>query len=103
MREERHTGAMLVQAATRAGRRAIVLRGWGDLGPADASSDCLVIDDVNHDALLPRVAVVVHHGGAGTTHAAARSGRPQVVVPHHYDQFYWARRVKRLGIGVADF
>jgi vancomycin aglycone glucosyltransferase len=48
-----------------------------------------------------RVATVVHHGGAGTTTAAARAGAPQVVIPQHYDQHYWADRVHQLGLGVA--
>ena len=47
------------------------------------------------------MAAVVHHGGAGTTAAAARAGKPQVLVPHNYDQFYWAHRVSSLRIGVA--
>jgi len=41
----------------------------------------------------------VHHGGAGTTTAAAAAGVPQVILPHLLDQFYWAHRVERLGIG----
>ena len=45
------------------------------------------------------VAAVVHHGGAGTTTAAARAGVPQILVPHLLDQHYWAQRVQRLGIG----
>src|SRR5262249_25312742 len=57
--------------------------------------------EVNVQALFPRVAAVVHHGGAGTTTAAALAGAPQVVIPHHYDQHYWARQVQRLGIGTA--
>jgi vancomycin aglycone glucosyltransferase len=47
------------------------------------------------------MAAVVHHGGAGTTTTAARAGAPQVLVPHVLDQFYWARRVEALGIGVG--
>lgn len=102
MRAEPATGSILVAAARRLRRRSILLKGWADLSPSDAGSDCLVIGDVNHEKLLPRVAAIVHHGGAGTTHAAARAGRPQVVVPHHYDQFYWASRVCKLGIGVSS-
>ncbi|MDP9001106.1 MAG: hypothetical protein M3O46_13455 [Myxococcota bacterium] len=45
------------------------------------------------------MAAVVHHGGAGTTAASARAGVPQVVVPMFGDQFYWASRVRALGIG----
>jgi vancomycin aglycone glucosyltransferase len=43
----------------------------------------------------------VHHGGAGTTLAAARAGTPQVVVPMFSDQPYWASRVRALGIGTS--
>jgi UDP:flavonoid glycosyltransferase YjiC (YdhE family) len=45
------------------------------------------------------VATVIHHGGAGTTTAAASAGVPQVIVPHLLDQFYWAHRIERLGLG----
>jgi vancomycin aglycone glucosyltransferase len=67
----------------------------------DAEPDCLRIGEVNHQSLFKRVAAVVHHGGAGTTTAAARAGAPQVVIPQHYDQHYWAQRVHQLGIGTA--
>jgi vancomycin aglycone glucosyltransferase len=59
------------------------------------------VDDVNHDALFKRVAAVVHHGGAGTTAAAARAGVPQLITPMFSDQFYWSRRVVELGIGTT--
>ena len=42
---------------------------------------------------------VVHHGGAGTTASAMRAGVPQVVAPFFYDQFFWADRVQRAGLG----
>ena len=41
---------------------------------------------------------MVHHGGAGTTHAAVAAGAPSVVVPHVGDQRYWAERLHRLGV-----
>lgn len=44
-----------------------------------------------HEALLPRCAAVMHHGGAGTTAAALRAGTPQLVCPLHFDQFTWVR------------
>jgi vancomycin aglycone glucosyltransferase len=47
------------------------------------------------------VAAVIHHGGAGTTTAAARAGCPQVLIPQYTDQPYFARRVAELGVGVA--
>jgi vancomycin aglycone glucosyltransferase len=83
------------------GRRVVLSRGWADLDLIDDKDDCLVVGEVNHQALFRRVSAVVHHGGAGTTTTAARAGVPQVVVPQIADQPYWAGRVADLGIGAA--
>jgi vancomycin aglycone glucosyltransferase len=92
---------VMIQSARALGLRAILLRGWADLSLIDNEPDCIAIGEVNHQALFKRVAAIVHHGGAGTTHAATRSGASQVVIPQHYDQFYWAGRVQQLGIGTV--
>jgi vancomycin aglycone glucosyltransferase len=92
---------VMIESARAVGRRAIVSRGWADLAAIDDAADCLVIGEVNQQALFARVAGTVHHGGAGTTTAAALAGVPQVLVPQMYDQRYWAARVQALGIGVA--
>ncbi len=90
---------VMIETARALGRRAIILRGWADLSLVDDEPDCLAISEANYEALFERVTAVVHHGGAGTTTAAARAGAPQVVIPQHYDQHYWAQRVQQLGIG----
>lgn len=64
----------------------------------DPSPSLLRIAAVDHRALLPRAALAVHHGGAGTTHAVAAAGIPSVVIPHVGDQRYWADRLHRLGV-----
>jgi vancomycin aglycone glucosyltransferase len=101
MRASEQTGRMLVEAARALGLRSILSQGWADLTPSDSGDDCLSIGDVNHGKLFPRVAAIVHHGGSGTTTAAVRAGRAQVIIPHNYDQFYWAHRVQELGVGVS--
>lgn len=98
---EEESARAAIEAIRGQGRRVLVGRGWAGLSLIDDRDDCFVIGDVNHQALFGRVAAVVHHGGAGTTTAAARVGVPQVVVPQGGDQFYWAGRVAELGIGVA--
>ncbi|KGN41643.1 glycosyltransferase [Knoellia aerolata] len=88
----------LVADAARAARVRVVLhRGSAGLGSLD---DEWVRDvgDVPHGWLLPRMAGVVHHGGAGTTGAALRAGVPQAVVAHIGDQPYWGRRVWEIGV-----
>ncbi|MFN8091775.1 MAG: glycosyltransferase [Vicinamibacteria bacterium] len=91
----------MVTAARAVGRRAVLSRGWADLSHEGAGPDVMTIGEVNVRALFPRVAAVVHHGGAGTTTAAELAGAPQVVVPQIYDQHYWAKRVRQLGVGTA--
>jgi vancomycin aglycone glucosyltransferase len=66
---------------------------------ADDARDCIEIGEVNQQALFRRTAAVVHHGGAGTTTTAAAAGKPQIVLPHMYDQYYWGNQVERLNIG----
>ncbi|BAV98549.1 glycosyltransferase [Lysobacter enzymogenes] len=90
-----------VDAVRAQGRRVILAGGWAGLTPIEHGDDCFALGEVNQQALFPHVAAIVHHGGAGTTMAATRSGRPQVVVPQIADQPYWAGRVADLGIGVA--
>jgi UDP:flavonoid glycosyltransferase YjiC (YdhE family) len=90
-----------VEAIRAQGRRVILSRGWADLALIDDGDDCFAVGEVNHQVLFGRVAAVVHHGGAGTTHVAARAGAPQIVVPQIADQPYFAGRVAELGIGVA--
>jgi len=101
MRALEQSERMFVDAARAVGRRAIVQRGWAELDASSAGDDCLAIGDIDHAKLFPRCAAIVHHGGSGTTTSAARSSRPQLVIPHMYDQFYFAHRVNELGIGVS--
>jgi vancomycin aglycone glucosyltransferase len=101
MRASEQTGRVLIEAARALGRRSIISQGWANLSSIDAGGDCISIGDVNHEKLFTRVAAIVHHGGAGTTTAAARAGKAQVVVPHLYDQHYWAHRVRKSGVGVS--
>lgn len=42
----------------------------------------------------------MHHGGAGTTGASLRAGLPTIVKPFFGDQFFWAARVQKLGVGI---
>lgn len=47
--------------------------------------------------LAPYCAAFVHHGGAGTTHAALRAGLPSVVLPFIFEQQLWAKQLRRVG------
>jgi sterol 3beta-glucosyltransferase len=96
-----HAAAQLIfDAVKMAGARAVLARGWSlshDIYPPD---DVCVVDSVPHSWLFSRVAGVVHHGGAGTTAAGLRAGKPTFIVPHFAEQPFWGRRVHELGVGV---
>jgi sterol 3beta-glucosyltransferase len=91
--------AIVLQALQLTGQRAVLATGWGGLKSEDVPPSILVIDSAPHDWLFPRMAAVVHHGGAGTTGAGLRAGRPTVVCPFVGDQTFWGRRVAALGVG----
>ncbi len=93
------TTQIIAAAAAGTGIRIVLGSGWAELGHVPLPREILVVDEICHAALFPRLAAVVHHGGAGTTATAARAGVPQLVVPHMLDQYYWGRRVEDLGIG----
>ena len=63
------------------------------------NKDVFFTGPLPHDWILPRSSAVVHHGGAGTTGAVIQAGVPGVVLPVSADQFFWGRRVKKLGAG----
>jgi len=89
-----------VAAARAIGRRAVIAGGWAALqAHIQEADDVITLDNVPHSLIFPRVAAAVHHGGAGTTTAAARAGVPQILLPHILDQYYWAHRVEVLGLG----
>ncbi|PYH93363.1 UDP-glucose,sterol transferase [Aspergillus ellipticus CBS 707.79] len=92
----------IVFAAVReSGQRAIVSKGWGNLGADedDIPDNILMIGKCPHDWLFQRVSCVIHHGGAGTTAAGLVLGRPTVVVPFFGDQPFWGSIVARAGAG----
>jgi UDP:flavonoid glycosyltransferase YjiC (YdhE family) len=93
--------APIVREALRAaGVRGLVQAGWAGMD-AGTSDDVLTIGDVPHEWLLPRVAAVVHHAGAGTTAATLRAAVPSVPTPVFADQPLWAQRLVALGCAPA--
>ena len=92
----------LVTAALAAcGKRGLLLSGGGALGARESDARVHVINGAPHDRLLPLMAAVIHHGGAGTTGAALRAGLPSAICPFFGDQPFWARQVQDLGAGPA--
>ncbi|KAF4540217.1 UDP-glucuronosyl/UDP-glucosyltransferase [Lasiodiplodia theobromae] len=90
---------IVLEAVKKSGVRALVSRGWGNMGGSDVPDNVFLLGNVPHDWLFPRVSAVVHHGGAGTTAIGIALGKPTVIVPFFGDQPWWASMVYRAGAG----
>ncbi len=90
---------LMMRALELSGQRGLLLTGWGGLAPHAPSDKIFFAENVPHAWLFPRLAAVVHHGGAGTTGAGLRAGVPNIITPHSGDQYAWAEQVVKLGAG----
>ena len=84
---------LITEAVAASGRRCIVGAGWAGMGAGGLPQGWRIVRDAPHALLFPRTAVVVHHGGSGTTAQALRAGVPQVLLPLILDQFHHAHRL----------
>lgn len=89
---------LILRALELSGQRGILLTGWGGLTAATAPANVFFVDNVPHAWLFPRMAAVVHHGGAGTTSAGFRAGVPNLITPFALDQYAWAGLATQLGV-----
>ena len=92
---------IVIEVLAKAGQRGIIASGWGGLQANALPDSIFMIDEAPHHWLFPRVAAVVHHGGAGTTAAGLYAGKPSIICPFIADQPFWGRRVHELGVGPA--
>jgi hypothetical protein len=96
---------MIFEAAKLAGVRALVNKGWGGLGDGDdvqVPDNVFMLENTPHDWLFPKVAAVVHHGGAGTTAIGLKCGKPTMIVPFFGDQPFWGAEVAKHQAGALE-
>ncbi len=96
---ERRT-RLVLRALELTGQRGVLLTGWGAVARLPTSADVFYAKEAPHSWLFPRMAAVVHHGGAGTTAAALRAGVPSLISPFLLDQYAWADCVVKSGTGL---
>lgn len=97
-------GALAVAAA---GMIPLVVIGTNPITPpqkqqlkASLPGGTRLLNWVPYEHVFPRLKVIVHHGGMGTTHAAVVHAVPQVIAPHAADQRGQARRAAQAKVGL---
>ncbi len=101
-RESERLTRILVEAVEAVGLRAILAQATSSIGSGLRESERIFVlreYPIPHHVLFPRLAAAVHHGSWITTHLAARAGIPQLVLPQASDQYMWADRVAKCGLG----
>ncbi|KAJ6030931.1 hypothetical protein N7460_011197 [Penicillium canescens] len=88
----------ILDAVNAVGVRAIISKGWSNLG-GKHTENVYFVEDCPHEWLFQHVAAVVHHGGAGTTACGLRNARPTIIVPFFGDQPFWGAMVAAAGAG----
>lgn len=101
-RDQERVWSTLREAGGRAGMRLVILGASRDLERATESEpDVLAYRYAPLSAVVRHARAVVHQGGAGATHAALRAGVPSVVLPHGFDHFVHAARLRHHGVGLT--
>ena len=94
------TLAIIIEALSITKQRAVVGLGWTKNDCKEQLPDnVFLVENVPHTWLFPKMKMVIHHGGAGTTATGLRAGKPTIIIPHNADQPAWGKRVFELGVG----
>ena len=93
--------SLLHNICTKHGYKLLLSKGWWNAGAELNDQDNIfrIEGVIPHRLFFPYCSGIIHHGGTGTTHSAARAGRPQLITPIILDQFYWGQRVHELALG----
>lgn len=91
---------LIIEALNITKQRAVVGLGWTTNNYTGAiPENIFLIESVPHSWLFPKMKMVIHHGGAGTTAAGLTAGKPTIIIPHNADQPAWGQKVYELGAG----
>jgi UDP:flavonoid glycosyltransferase YjiC (YdhE family) len=99
IRDQIRNVSVIVEAARLSGQRVVISKFWDEPSEFSNADDIFFIKNYPHLKLFPKMAAVIHHGGAGTTATTAISGVPQIIVPHLLDQYYWGNQIYQSNLG----
>jgi sterol 3beta-glucosyltransferase len=91
---------IIIKALEITKQRAVVGLGWSNANyKGILPFNIHLVESVPHTWLFPKMKMLIHHGGAGTTATGLTAGKPTIIIPHNADQPAWGKRVFELGVG----
>lgn len=101
IRDPEKTAQILLEAIQTNKQRAIISPGWANLDkymPSEHPNLFILADYVPFNWLFPKLKLLIHHGGSGTTALGLKAGIPQILIPFFADQPAWADKLFNLGV-----
>jgi sterol 3beta-glucosyltransferase len=89
---------LMIASARESNLRVVIQTKSAAHAEEGADGDIYFLPWAPHRRLMPLCSAVVHHGGAGTTHAALRAGKPSVVLPFIFEQSLWGKLLCARGV-----
>ena len=89
---------LFIEACQLAGCRAIIQTSSAKYPENSQQENIFFIGKHPHQPLFKHCSMIVHHGGAGTTHSASISGCPSIVIPFMDEQSFWAKTLENKAI-----
>jgi len=90
-----------IAACGRLGRPTVVVTRYQEMLPKKLPENVVWYKYLPLDEILPKMGLIIHHGGMGTLSGAMKAGVPQLILPYYVDRPYNATLIK--GLGVGDF
>lgn len=80
--------------------RILLCTGWSKLQNLPKHPNLFVVNQINHEWVLPQCTAAVIHGGIGTLAAVLRAGIPAIIVSIFVDQPIWGKIIEKKKVGV---
>jgi UDP:flavonoid glycosyltransferase YjiC (YdhE family) len=88
-----------VKACHMLGKKALLVAPFEEVVPARLPPNIKWVRSAPFGVLMPRMNIIIHHGGIGVTGQALASGAAQLALAYGYDRPDNAKRIERLGAG----
>jgi len=98
--DEARLEAIVTELLANTSCRILLCTGWSKVPNLPKHSDLFVVNQIDHEWILPQCTAAVIHGGIGTLAAVLRAGVPAVVVSIFVDQPIWGKVIQQQKVGV---